>query len=138
MRQVLWGSKKIPYEAAAESRTAGNALGQSFCLLNNRAQNEFMSRVYKSKYCLDIQPIAAIHDAVYFIIKQDPEVVKFVNDNLIECMEWQDDPAISHDKVKLGAELVIHYPDWSTEINVPNKSTLEEIKEILNEKIKVN
>ena len=138
MKQVLWGSKKMPYEASAESRTAGNMLsGQSFGLLNNRAQNEFMSRVYKSKHRLDIQPIAAIHDAVYFMVKRDAETVKFVNDNLIECMEWQDDPAIYHDQVKLGAELVIHYPSWADEIPIPNKATLDQIKEIVSE-IKCN
>jgi DNA polymerase-1 len=50
-------------------------------------------------------------------------------------MEWQDDPAIAHDQVKLGAELCIHHPTWADEISVPNKSTLENIQEILNEKI---
>jgi DNA polymerase-1 len=134
LSQILYG-KRMPYEAQAEGRTAGNALGQSWGQLNNRAQNEFLARVAASKHRLDIQPVAAIHDSLYFLVKHDPETVKFVNDNLIECMEWQDDPAIAHAQVKLGATLVIHYPDWSSEISVPNKSTLENIQEILNEKI---
>jgi DNA polymerase I len=132
MKQVLWGSNKVPYEASAESRTAGNMLsGQSFGLLNNRAQNAFMELVYRSKHRLDILPIAAIHDALYFMIKKDAEVLKFTNDNLIECMEWQDDPNIYHDKVKLGAELEIMYPTWADSIGLPNKASIEDIEDVL-------
>ncbi len=127
--QVVFG-KQMPYEAQAESRTAGNALGQSWGLLNNRAQNEFLARVAASKHRLDIQPIAAIHDALYWLVRDNPETVKFVNDNLIECMEWQAHPDIAHDKVKLGAELCIHYPTWVDEIAVRNKATIDEITEI--------
>ena len=135
MKQVLWGSKKVPYEAQAESRTAGNMLsGQSFGLLNNRSQNEFLTRVTNSKFALDIKPVAAVHDSVYFLIKKDYNVLHWVNDNLIECMEWQDDPAIYHDKVKLGAQLVVHYPTWAEEITIPNKidllSLINLVKEI--------
>ena len=36
LKQVIKGTSKTPYEAEAEGRTAGNALGQSWCLLNNR------------------------------------------------------------------------------------------------------
>ena len=130
LSQVVFGSR-MPYEAQAEGRTAGNALGQSWGLLNNRAQNEFLQRVEASPYRLDIQPVAAIHDALYFIVKDDPVVVKFVNDTLIECMEWQDHPDIQHDEVKLGAELCIHFPTWADEISVSNKASLEDIINIL-------
>ena len=128
--QILYG-KRMPYEAAAEGRTAGNALGQSFGLLNNRAQNEFLARVAASEYRLDIHPIAAIHDATYWLVRRNPEVVKFVNDNLIECMEWNDDPAIYHPQVGLGGELEIFYPTWADPIGVKNKASLEDITEIL-------
>jgi DNA polymerase-1 len=130
LSQVIYNNR-MPYEAAAEGRTAGNALGQSFCLLNNRAQNEFLSRVYNSPYRYLIHPVAAVHDANYFLVKAIPEVIKFVNDNLIECMEWNDDPAIYHPEVGLGGELEIFYPSWANSIPVPNKSTLEDIVNIL-------
>ncbi len=131
MKQVIWGSSKMPYEAAAESRTAGNAIsGQSYGLLTNRAQNEFLARVAASKHRLDIQPIAAIHDALYFLVKEDAETVKFLNDNLIDCMEWQADAAIEHPTVKLGAELCIHYPTWADEIKISNKASLDQIQEV--------
>jgi DNA polymerase-1 len=130
LKQILYG-KKMPYEAAAEGRTAGNALGQSWGLLNNRAQNEFMQRVYDSPYAADIHPIAAIHDAQYYLIRSTPEVLKFTNDNLIECMSWQDDPEIYHPEVKLGAELEIYYPSWADPIPLENNATLANIKDII-------
>jgi DNA polymerase-1 len=130
LKQILYG-KKMPYEAAAEGRTAGNALGQSYGLLNNRAQNEFMQRVYDSPHAADIHPVAAIHDAQYYLIREDPEVLKFTNDNLIECMSWQDDPEIYHPDVKLGAELEIYYPSWANPIPLENNASIDNIKDII-------
>ena len=53
LKQVVLGTSKTPYEAKSEARTAGNALGQSWCMLNNRAASEFMSKVRKEKYKLE-------------------------------------------------------------------------------------
>lgn len=114
-------------EAKSEERTAGNALGQSYGLLNNRAANAFMERVWNSKYRLDIMPIGQIHDAIYLIWRDDLEVTKFVNDNLIDCMRWQELEAIKHDTVKLGAELCIFHPTWADEIKLPNDCSTDEI-----------
>jgi DNA polymerase-1 len=132
LKQILYG-KKMPYEAAAEGRTAGNALGQSWGLLNNRAQNEFMQRVYDSPHAADIHPVAAIHDSLYFLIKHDYNVTHWVNNNLIECMSWQDSPEIYHPEVKLGAELEIYYPSWADAIKIPNKISLNDLISLMKE-----
>jgi len=42
LHQVIRGSKVTPYQAEAEGRTAGNAISQSWCMLNTRAYSEFM------------------------------------------------------------------------------------------------
>ena len=126
LKQVVYGSSRMPYEAAAEGRTAGNALGQSYGLLNNRAANEFMSRVWASKYRLDIKPVAQIHDAQYYLIRDDVEVIHWANINLLECMSWQNLPEIQHDTVKLGAALDVHYKGWHQPITIPNNATIEE------------
>jgi DNA polymerase-1 len=124
-------NSKTPILASAEGRTAGNALGQSYGLLNSRASIEFMKKVRESEFKLDIKPVAQIHDAMYFLIREDINVIKYVNDNLIKAMEWQDDPKIYHDKVKLGAELSIFYPDWSKELTIKNNATIEEIEQTI-------
>lgn len=114
----------------AEERTLGNAFGQSYGLLNNRAMVDFMDRVWESEYKYDIMPIAPIHDASYYITVNDVKVVKFVNDNLIDAMKWQEDPAIAHDTVKIGAELDVCYDSWDTPITLPNDASIADIMRI--------
>lgn len=128
LKQTILGTGVTPFAAQAESRTAGNALGQGWCMLNNRAANEFMEIVRNSKYANDIKICAQIHDACYFIWKNNLGVTKFLNDNLIKCMSWQEDPLIQHDEVKIGAELDIFYPNWSKGITIENNSSIEEIR----------
>ena len=127
LKQVIRGNKKTPYEAEAEGRSAGNALGQSWCLLNNRASAEFMEKVRNSEFRLKIRLCAHIHDAQYFLIDDDIETLMFVNEHLVEAVKWQDHPDIWHDEVKLGGELSLFYPDWNHEIGIPNYATEEEI-----------
>lgn len=127
LAQSILKTDSTMYEAEAESRTAGNALGQSYGMLNNRAAVEFMRRVWQSEYRYDVKPIALIHDAIYLLIRDNIKVLKWVNDNLIECMEWNELPEIQHPTVKLEAELDVFYQGWHQKITLPNKATEEEI-----------
>lgn len=131
LAQTIYGGSKLPKEAAAEARTLGNAIsGQSHGLLNNRAAVAFMKKVWESPYRYDIKPVALIHDACYFVIKDDLHVVDWVNRHLIQEMSWQELPEIQHDTVKLEAALDIFWPDWSNAITLPNNSSKESIKEL--------
>lgn len=121
MHQCVLGLRATPKEAEAEKRTAANACGQSYGLLNTRAGVEFNSKVRASKYRNDIRPIAHIHDAQYFLIKDDPEVILWVNKHLVKAVSWQEDPAIAHPQVKLGGEFSIFWPDWAHELSLPNE-----------------
>lgn len=127
LKNVVWGIKQTPYEAKAEGRTAGNALGQSWCLLNNRAANEFMERVWNSPYADVIKPCAQIHDAQYYLVPDDIDIVHWVNENLVECVQWQDHPDIYHEEVKLGGDLSVFYPSWANDISLKNGASREEI-----------
>lgn len=127
LKQVLWGSKKTPYEAKKEGRTAGNALGQSYGLLNNRAGIEFQEKTLESDFRYDVLPVAHIHDAQYFMIRDDSAAVKFANDGVTEAMKWQDLPEIYHPDVPLGGELDIFYPNWANDITLPNNISEEQI-----------
>ena len=114
LKKAIMGTKQTLKEAEAEGRTAGNALGQ---------------------YAKDILPVAQIHDALYFFIRDNLDIIVWFNKILIKAMEWQEDPAIAHDKVKLGGDLEIFFPDWAHPIEVPNNATKEDIIRILkNEK----
>lgn len=127
LKATVHGSRQQLRAAAAEGRTVGNAFGQSYGMLNNRSMIAFMRKVWASPYVYDIMPIAPIHDASYYIIKDDPDVLKFVNDHLIEEMEWQDLDEIWHDKVRIGAELDVFYPDWKHAITLKNRWTRSQI-----------
>lgn len=132
LKQVIRRTSKTPYEAEAEGRSAGNALGQSWCLLNSRAGTEFNARVRESNYRLDIRPCAQIHDAQYFIIRDDIGAILFTNEHLVKAVQWQEHPDIAHDEVKLGGELSIFHPNWSKEYTIPNGATEEQIFSIVN------
>lgn len=123
LHQVIRGNRRTPYEAEAEGRTAGNALGQSWCLLNSRACSKFMAKVRASQHRLTIRPCAQIHDAQYYLIRDDLDPLMFTNEHLVKAVNWNDHPDIYHPEVGLGGELSIFYPDWSNEIVVPNGIT---------------
>lgn len=136
LSQVIFGSTKMPYEAAAEGRTAGNALGQSYCMLTMRAAMDFMRKVWASPYRLRILPVALIHDAIYLLIDDDVEVVEWANRELIASMRWQELPEIQHDKVRLGAALDIFWPDWAHATTLPNNADIATLVEVCTEAVK--
>lgn len=128
LKQVVMGTCTTPREAEAEGRSAGNALGQSWCLLNNRAANEFAEiNMHNKRMRESIRPCAHIHDAQYFLVRNNSQVVHYLNTHLVKCVQWQEDPLIQHPTVKLGGELSIFYPTWKDEIELPNYATEEEI-----------
>lgn len=128
LKQCILGTRKTPHEAEAEGRTAGNALGQSYGLLNSRAAMEFGQRVRRSPYKHDVRPCAQIHDAQYYLVRDDVNLVHWVNRHLVECVSWDKLPEIQHPIVKLGGELSIFHPSWADEITIPNGATVEEIR----------
>lgn len=131
LAQTTLGRSTTPKEAEAEARTLGNAIsGQSYGLLNSRAMNAFMEQVWNSPYRYDILPVAQIHDAGYYLIRDDAEIVAFANKGITEAMSWQELPEIQHPQVKLGAQLDLFFPNWANPITLPETATAEEIKEI--------
>lgn len=123
---------ELTSEAAASSRSANNATTQSWGMLTNRAIIDFRNRLINSEYRYKIRLVNTIHDAIYILVKNEPEVIKFANDQLIGAMSWQDHPAIASDEVKLGAELDIGL-SWDKQHTLKNGASIEVIKEFLNE-----
>lgn len=127
LHQVVLTERHTPYAAKAESRTAGNALGQSWGLLNNRAASEFMGKVRTQGLRHMIRICCQIHDAQYYLVKAQPDTLKWLNDHLVECVTWQDHPAISHPDVKISGQVSIFFPSWANEYNLANHASLEDI-----------
>jgi DNA polymerase I len=131
LKQVILGTSGTPYEAAAEGRTAGNALGQSWCMLNSRAVSGFMKRVRKGKHRLDIKPCSQIHDASYYLIRDDMETLLYTNTHLSYEVSWQDDPLIANEHIKMSGSLAIFYPDWSKSFDIPNTADEPKVKALI-------
>lgn len=138
LEQVIRGNSRTPYEAEAEGRTAGNALGQSWCLLNERASVEFMARVRRSEHRYNIRPCTHIHDSQMYMVREDPEVILYVNTHLVKAVQWQEHPDIRHDEVHLGGNLSIYWPDWSHEIEIPNNADETAFYAALSQKLEMH
>jgi DNA polymerase-1 len=136
LKQVVLGTSQTPYEAAAEGRTAGNALGQSWCMLNSRAVSGFMKNVRKSKHRLDIKPCSQIHDASYYLIRDDMETLLYTNTHLSHEVSWQEDPLIQNEHIKMSGQLAVFYPNWSESFDIPNDATEPVVKTTIKKHLK--
>jgi DNA polymerase I len=130
VNQCVLGNSKTPYEAEAEVRSANNAVTQSWGMLLNRAMIATNERIEEAGYALDILPINMIHDAGYFLIREDPVVIQFLNKVLIHEMEWNDHPLIKSVDVPMRASLEIGR-SWDALTTLPNNASLEEIQHVL-------
>ncbi len=128
LKQVILGTRATPHEAASEGRTAGNALGQSWCMLNSRALTEFMGIVRAGEYAMDIKPCASIHDANYLLIRDNMAVLRYTNDHLAKAVSWQEDPLIQNEHISMSGELDVYYPNWNHGMTIPNHATVDDIK----------
>lgn len=137
LSKTLYGSSKMPRAAQKEARTVGNAMGQSYGLLNNRACVELQRKTLASEFRLDILPAMQIHDAGYFIVRKDPKVLAFFNRVVQEAVTWQKLPELQHDKVKLGGGLDLFYPSWADSMNLPRDMfDPDDLKAFVNAKLK--
>lgn len=133
LKRSVQGLRVTPKEVEAEGRTAGNAAIQSHGMLTTRAIKAFMEKVRNSPYRTKIRVCNQIHDAAYFLVEDNIDLVLWLNENLVKEFQWQDDPAIAHPDVHLGGELSIFYPDWAHELCVPNGCSKEELLNLVDE-----
>lgn len=74
-----------------------------------------------------VATLPELMDASYFLVKDNIDLILWLNNTLVKLVQWQDDPAIAHPDVHLGGELSIFWPDWSHELTVPNECSREEL-----------
>jgi len=115
---------------SGEVRSSSNAATQSYGMLMNRAGIELANRLEVSEFKYDIKMLNFIHDAEYFLVKNTPEAVQWLNKNLIECMSWKQDERLLKSPIILEAELDIG-KDWAHCETLPNNCTIEYIQEVL-------
>lgn len=120
-------------EVGSEARSASNMVTQSWGMLMNRALIDFNNRLEISPYKNKIRLINTIHDAGYMLVKAEPDVIKWANDNLVDCMKWQEG-LIASNEVKMEAEVDFGL-DWAHQETLHNNASIAEIEEFLKNKI---
>lgn len=128
--KCVLGTTKTPPEAEAEVRSANNAVTQSWGMLLNRAIIAVNRRIETEGYALKILPNNMVHDAGYFMVEDNPETVQWLNNALIEEMEWNDDDLIRSDDVPMTAALEIG-KSWDHQLTIKNNATIEEVTNVL-------
>jgi DNA polymerase-1 len=127
----IYGSTVTPYAVTAGARSANNAVTQSWGMLINRALIATNKLIEQSEFVYDIYPINTIHDAAYFLVKDTPEAISFLNKTLIKEMQWNEHPLIQSKDVLMEADLEIG-KSWDKQTSIPNNASITQIKEILN------
>lgn len=133
LRTPILASKRASESAKAkEFRSAFNAHTQCFGMLTSRAAEEFLMRIRSASPEIQegVYVSNIIHDDIIGYCKETPEVIDWVNKNLIECMEWQDDDYIRHDIVKMTSEVGIGF-NWKDRVDLKNNASIEDIKAAL-------
>lgn len=133
---LLNAGKYLTSLQSAEARTAGNALGQGWGLLNNRAMHEVLEKIDEMGYEEDIYPICAIHDACYYMVRNNIKLILWLNKTATEAAKWQDDPVIYNPDVGLSGQLDLFIPDWSNPITLPEEISSTELYDLVNERKK--
>jgi len=98
-------------------------------MLLNRAIIAANRRIEEAGHGTAILPCNMIHDAGYFLVKAEPQYIKFLNDVLIEEMEWNDNDLIRSTDVPMKASLEVG-KSWDKLVPLHNNATLKEITDV--------
>jgi DNA polymerase I-like protein with 3'-5' exonuclease and polymerase domains len=96
-------------------RTLNNGTCQFWSILTTLAINRLHQLIDKAGYENDIIVTSSIYDSIYFIVRDDTKIVKWLNNTLVPIME-QD--FMIDQEVKNSADLEIG-PDWSKLYTLP-------------------
>ena len=123
------GCRLFSSDVGNEVRTIFNASSQFWSLLTLIAINELYKRIEEKGYENVIRVTNTIYDAIYGEVIEDPEVIAWLNDNVVEIMEkdWLENQIVHNEaRLEIG-------PNWSdlTELSYP--SNTEEIEKIIKE-----
>ena len=125
------GCRLYSSDPGGDIRTLNNATVQFWSILTLIAINEFNHRVREAGLQDDVQVISTIYDSIYVQVREDAEILKWVNDNLIElmCVQYLKDEIIHNEaEGEIGR-------NWADLHAVKNNASVSDIQEILNENL---
>ena len=112
-----------------EVRTLFNANSQFWSILTLLTINKMHSLIDTAGLADDIKCISTIYDSIYFIVKEDPKTIVWLNDRLIStmCRSYLKDQ-----KVRNTATAEIGY-NWSNLTELPNSCSIAHVTKTLKE-----
>lgn len=108
-------------------RTLHNATSQFWSILTLIAVNELNYRIEQENLQDYVQVQSTIYDSIYTQTYRDPEIIKWVNENLIEVLTvqyLQDEEIHNEAKGEIGL-------NWSDLYKIPNNASIQQIEEVL-------
>lgn len=108
-------------------RTLANASIQFWSILSILAINELHRRIDAANYQSQIKVISSIYDSIYLEVVEDPTIIQWANNNLIDCMTRDFMP---NQAVPNVAESEIGR-SWAVLKPVHNNASIDEIQDVL-------
>jgi len=109
------------------SRTLWNACSQFWSIVTLITINEMHYRISKNNLDDDIRIHSTIYDSIYFYVKKDADVVKWLNDNVVEVMTKD---FLIDQKVHNECEGEIGI-NWAELQPIKNNASLDTVKRLL-------
>ena len=102
-------------------KTICNAFFQSYGSLNTRSTNAVFYRIMDVGLLGEILPVYQIHDSSGWYVKENNmEALLFLKKALNKEMLWNNLPELQQDKIPLGGDLELHYPNKAVALKVPD------------------
>ncbi len=110
-------------------RTLNNASCQFWSIVTALTINKIHQLIDDAGLQDDIKCISTIYDSIYFTVKEEPELIQWLNDTIVPIItqDFMENQTIPNE-----AAGEIGY-DWASLKLVPNNSSLQDIKDIINE-----
>lgn len=114
-------------KASKDIRTLNNATCQFWSILTLLTINKMHKLIDIAHLEKEIQCISSIYDSIYFTVKDDPKIIKWVNDNVVALMtqDWMENQTIKNTAI---AEIGL---DWATMHQISNGAKIPEIEDVL-------
>ena len=104
-------------------RTLNNATCQFWSIITYLTINKIHQLIDKAGLQNDIKCISSIYDSIYFTVRADANLIKWLNDNIVPIItqDFMVDQAIHNEAAgEIG-------PDWATLCHVPNNASIYQI-----------
>ena len=114
-------------DAEKDSRTIVNATSQFWSILTLLTINKMHQLIDLAGYQDDILVTSSIYDSIYFSVRNDPKIVKWLNDTLIPVMVT---PFVENQKVPNLVDLEIG-TSWADLHLLPNGASIQQINKVI-------